>query len=185
MIALFSRSDSEWAECTREHLRDHGIPCALIGPEYGNASLAHRVPFVILSPDLPQTADSFRRQIPVRKLLTWSEDVPVLVAVREAYAREFGVHMDEIHEGGIRFVGEQVRFRGARLTLTRNERRILNLLIWCHGTWFSAEDIAALCLRSAAPGAAAVHICNINHKAQQKTNFKVIECRRFRGYRIP
>ena len=185
MIAIYTRAESEWAECLRETLRAEYIPCALIGPEYGYASLAARVPYVILGRDLPIQVDSFLRQIPAHKILTWSEDASVLSVIREAYKRDFHRDMESIHSGGVWFLRNQIRFRGARLHLTPNEKRILNLLIWCEGRYFLAEEIAVLCLRNASCGAVAVHICNMNTKALEATNHKMIECRRFGGYRIP
>ena len=185
MTAIFARTKSEWAEQLREQLLDAGIPCALVGPEYGNTHLIRHLPFVIPAPDCGDMHDRLLETLPASGILTWSEDVPPIVAVREAYRRQFGAEPESMHRCGVRISGETIRFRGEPIRLTANEKRILLLFLTCAGTYFTAEETAALCLRNAPGSAAAVHICNLNAKAKKAACALVIQCRRYKGYRIP
>ncbi|MBQ4043294.1 MAG: hypothetical protein IJD06_04785 [Clostridia bacterium] len=185
MIAIYARAHSEWGEALWSHLRAQMIPCALVGPERGNTALAYRLPFTVVEPECREEVKQMLPQLPVQNILTWAEDVSPESAVYAAYRERFGEDPGNTHYRGIRFFGAQLRFRGMPLHLTFNERRILNLMLWCRGQYFCAEEVALLCLKKPSPGAAAVHICNVNQKAQQLCLYKLIECRRFKGYRIP
>ena len=185
MTAIYARSTSEWAEKTRAELFDAGIPCALVGAEYGNTHLIRRLPFVIPAPDCGDMNDRLLKDLPADGILTWSSEVPAIVAVREAYRRRIGTEPETLHRCGVRISGENIRFRGELIRLTANEKRILFLFLTCPGLYFTAEETAVLCLRDAHGNAAAVHICNLNAKTIKAANAPLIECRRYKGYRIP
>ncbi len=185
MTAIYARTKSEWAERVREELLEAGIPCALVGPEYGNTHLIRHLPFIIPAPDCGEMNDRLLKTLPAAKILTWSADVPPIVAIREAYQRYFGTEPEFLHRSGIRISGGEIRFRGEPLRLTANEKRILLLLVSCAGTYFTADETAALCLRNAKGSAAAVHICHLNAKAKKAAYASMIECRRYKGYCIP
>ena len=182
MTAVYARTRSEWAESLRRELFDAGIPCALVGPEYGNTTLALRLPFLILSPEDGEMHDTMRQTLPTENILAWSADVPPVPAIWQAYRRRFGE--EELRRGGVRFMRDSVRFRGEPLHLSAHEKRIVFLLTTCADTWFTAEEIAALCLQNGSPSAASVHICHINAKTRQSVQFPMIESRRYKGYRI-
>lgn len=87
----------------------------------------------------------------------------------------------------------EILFCGKPLYLTDSEQRILNMLKYAptdpdtkEKPYYSREQIAAFCMtdgRSAA-GAVAVHICNMNNKANRATGFDIVECKRYLGYRL-
>lgn len=87
----------------------------------------------------------------------------------------------------------EVLFCGKPLYLTPNEHRILTMLRYAptdretnEKVYYSKEQLAAFCLekgRSAA-GAVAVHICNMNTKANKTVGADIVECRRYKGYRL-
>ena len=182
MIAVYVRRRSEWAESLRCTLLDAGIPCALVGPEYGNTTLALRLPFLTLSPEDGEMHDTMRQTLPPESILSWPADVPPVQAVWQAYHRRFGE--EELRRGGVRFMRDTVRFRGEPLHLSACEMRIVLLLTLCTDICFTAEEIASLCLQSGSASAAVVHICHINTKTQQSVQFPMIESRRYKGYRI-
>ena len=86
-----------------------------------------------------------------------------------------------------------VLFCGKPLYLTKSEARILNMLKYAptdpvtrEKVYYSKEQLAAYCMtdgRSAA-GAVAVHICNMNQKANKIAGFDIVECKRYLGYRL-
>ena len=86
-----------------------------------------------------------------------------------------------------------VLFCGKPLYLTPNEQRILTMLRYApidpttkEKIYYTKEQLAAYCLeqgRSAA-GAVAVHICNMNNKANKTAGVDIIECKRYKGYRL-
>lgn len=185
MVALYALRASEKAVKWRKELLEVGIPAVLIGPEYGFASMAERVPFVWIDPDSAPFGNSFRKKIPIHKLISCAPDASAAAAVRTAYLRENGVSLDSLHAHSIRYVTDAVYFRGNMLFLTPDEKRILTLLLVCGGTYFTADEIAAACLNAGKSGAAAVHVCHMNAKAVRGCHVKMIECRRYAGYRIP
>lgn len=87
----------------------------------------------------------------------------------------------------------EVLFCGKPLYLTKSEQRILNMLKYApddpitkEKIYYSKEQLAAFCMtdgRSAA-GAVAVHICNMNNKANKIAGFDIVECKRYLGYRL-
>jgi len=183
-VAIYAHSECTWAECLREDLRKAWIPCALIGPGYGFSPLAEKLPFLIIAPNT-EVSDTFIRSQSAHKILTWSEGVSVPSLVREACRQQLGIDVENLREAGIRYLGDRILYRGVRMHFTPNELLILNLLLVCRGRYFSAEEISALCLRCADANASAVHICSINRKATEVSPYKIIECRRYKGYRIP
>jgi len=160
------------------------FPCVLVGPEYGRTHLLARLPFVITEPGAA-VPDNLRAYIPAGKRITWSEDATAVAVLDKACREKFGTAPTQLHLAGVRFSEKTLRFRGIPLHLTPNEKRILLLLLVCRGTYFTAGEITALCLRTAYEDAAAVHICNLNAKAVQAAAHRLIECRRYKGYRIP
>lgn len=87
----------------------------------------------------------------------------------------------------------EVLFCGKPLYLTKSESRILNMLKYAptdsatgEKVYYSKEQLAAYCMTDGrnAAGAVAVHICNMNNKANKIAGFDIVECKRYLGYRL-
>lgn len=165
-------------------LRAEQIPCAMLLPGMTQAALLNRLPFVTVEPELAQSRPFWLQQIPPQKYLTWAEDIPPVSAVNRAFRERFGEDLSDMHRGCLRLSGTQVLFRGIPLDLTSEQRCIVNLLIWCGSPFFSAGEIALLCLPHPSPDAAAVQISRINRQAQSVSPYKMIGCTRYRGYHL-
>jgi len=184
MIAIYAgRANTEARECRKQLLYD-GIPCALIGPEYGHADLAMRLPFLTVTEDARDIAESFICSISADKILRFPPDIPAPIAFRQAYLRRFGTDMDTAHIRDVRFIAGEVLYRGNPVHLTPVEMRILRLLLFCRGEYFHSDEIAALCTEQECAKTAAVHVCAINEKTRRISCQKIIETRRYKGYRI-
>lgn len=187
MVAVYCLQEDASAQVLRDVLLAAGIPCALVGPTHGPASIAYKVPFVLFTPAAETYGEGLRRKLPLERILAFSEMEPAEqapFALETAYLRRFGADYAISQAAGIRFEAERAYFRGHYLPLTSTEYRILRLLFHSRGTYFAAEEIAAACLADPA-GGVAVHICNINNKARRTSLHAVIESRRFSGYRVP
>ena len=178
------RPSSEWGEALWTQLRSEQIPCAMLLPRLPQVTLLNRLPFVTVEPELAHSRPSWLRQIPLQKLLTWSEDIPPVSAVNRAFRERFGEDLSDMHRGCLRLAGAQVLFRGIPLDLTSEQRCIVNLLVWCGSQIFSAGEIALLCLPHPSPDAAVVQISRINHQAQVVSPYKMSGCTRYKGYHL-
>jgi len=147
-------------------------------------ALLHRLPFVAVEPELARSRPSWLQQIPPQKYLTCSEDIPPVSAVNRAFRERFGADLSDMHRGCLRLAGTQVLFRGVPLDLTSEQRCIVNLLVWCGTRFFSAGEIALLCLPHPSPDAAVAQISRINHQAQVVSPYKMIGCTRYKGYHL-
>lgn len=78
-----------------------------------------------------------------------------------------------------------VVFLGYMMDLTESEFSVLSTLYYCN-EYMKAADIVkkAFAEKNITEGNIAVHICNINKKAMEIGGRKLIECRRFKGYKI-
>ncbi len=186
MVAVYCLREDAAAQSLRDALFTAGIPCALVGPTYGPASIVHKVPFVLFAQSAAVFGEGLRRRLPRECLLSMPDTLQAsetALMIEAAYLRRFSTDYADARADGIRFVSGDVYFRGHFLPLTAAENRILRLLFHSRGTYFCAEEIAAACLADPGSGVA-VHICNINQKARRSALYAVIESRRYSGYRI-
>lgn len=187
MVAVYCLPEDEVAQSLRESLLAAGIPCALVGPTHGPASILYKLPLVVFTPSAEIHGESLRRKLLKNRILSAEEigdPAYAALAIEHTYLHCFGTDFANAWEDGIRFSEGRVYFRGHFLPLTSAEHRIMRLLFHSRGTYFLTEEIAAACLTDPAAGAA-VHICNINNKSRRIALYPVIESRRFSGYRIP
>ncbi len=68
---------------------------------------------------------------------------------------------------------------------TKTEKLIITMLLLGKG-WYTPECIADYCKKESrnAVKSICVHICNINKKTRAAVGRELIECRRYKGYRI-
>jgi hypothetical protein len=184
MIAIYAyKSDTEAADIRSDLLR-HGIPCILIGPEYGHGSLMTRIPFVIFSRSCEEIAHGFRELLPTARVFS-SCDAVHADALKKRLRTVYGMDYGNLSRGGIRFINDVFYFYGNPIPLTDLETSIVKLLTICHGNYFTAEEIAAFCLEHGGAGTVPVHISHINGKNKASRNDRIIESRRYCGYRVP
>lgn len=147
-------------------------------------SLVYRLPFAIVEPECVSWVHLLWPPIPPQNLLNWPAGGSPVGAIQSSFHRRFGRDLCHIHSGGIRLDGEQIRIRGIPTDLTPDQQRIVCLMLWCPGQYFTAGEIAYLCLRCPSPASAVVQISAINRLAQEISPYKVIENRRYKGYRL-
>lgn len=181
MVAICAGEYDREAEMIYEELRAAWIPCALVGPKYGFTDTVFRVPFVVLSGKSNVWNESIRRKIHPAHILSCSGDRHIAGLLYQKMFEIYHINMQNYAVNGIYITNSLIRFRSCVLRLTRNELKILRLLAFCTGHWFSGDEVAAYCLRGDAR-AAAVHICNMNEKAVRSIGFKMIQTRRYHGY---
>ena len=171
----------------RETLLLEGIPCALVGPEFGFASLVDRVHFVIFTSIPDHAALSFRKNIPLEKVLEIEDEPSVESVVRRVklcYFQRFGFDFEYAEGAELRFSDKRIYFRGHELHLTKTERLIVRFLFEARDEYFSSDEICAGCFLKKGTTVAG-HISAINKKARYMTEIPLILTKRNRGYRIP
>lgn len=181
MVAICAGENDREAERFSEELYNALIPCALVGPSYGFTDSVYRVPFVLFSEKSTVWSENLRRKIHPAHSLSCSDDKHIAALVYQKMYEVYRINMLNYAVNGIYLMRSLIRFRSCVLHLTKNEQRILRLLAFCAGNWFTGEEVAAYCLRGD-ERAAAVHICHLNTKAVQGTGSKMILARRYRGY---
>lgn len=183
MLVIYTMRTDVRAVQVRARLLDAGIPCALVGPEYGNAALVHKVPFVYFGRECKPIADGFEKTVPAYRILpSYDSLTPELLT---EYARTlYGMDYYNLSRGGIQFVNDVLHFFGNRILLTDRERCIVKLLSACPEIYFTAEEIAALCLDAGGDNAVKVHISHINSKNVSSVHDKIIYSKRFYGYYV-
>ncbi len=185
MIAIYARRDDDEARAIRAALRREKLPAILVGPESGFCDVCGRLPFVLFTESGRRVGVGFARRLMPRQLLTCPPDVSLPALVRTQLLTRYSIDMEHLVCGSVRLRGEEILFRGYPLKLTGNEMRIVRQLAVCRDTYFSGEELAGLCLDGGGADAAAVHVCHLNQKSDALCGAPMIECRRFRGYRIP
>ena len=185
MVAIYTRRDSGWGAAVRAGLMQDGIPAILVGDGIRDAEIARRVPYVLIDPGTGEAGERFRSTVPPRRLLCLKDGVSPTEAVCAVFPRDYGTEFSCFFSRRIRFVQDIVCFRGNPLPFTRNEKRIIRFLLASTGTFFSGDEVAAACLERGSGNAVAVHVCNINAKTMHDVRLKMIDCRRYSGYRIP
>ncbi len=187
MVAVYCLRGDAFAQSLRDSFLAVGIPCVLVGPTHGPASVLQKVAFVLFAPSAIEYSEGVRRKLPEERITLLSGEENAESAVKEverAYLRRFGVNYSCAREDGIRFDAGRVYYRGHYLPLTASEYRIVRFLVHCRKKYCFSEEIAAACLADP-EGGVTVHICNINSKSRKITLYPLIECRRYSGYRIP
>lgn len=181
MIAIYALARDSRAWEAYASLRKQKIPCCFIGPEYGHASVVHKVPFVFIGEGCETVVDGFLHPIPDGKLIR-SYDMlcahRLIQHFKDVYDRDFA----NLFCGGIRFEEDQFYFYGNRIRLTDYEAMIVKHLALCRGQHFTAEELSAFCLSG--DSSAAVHVCNINAKNRASVTEKIVYSKRYQGYYI-
>lgn len=184
MIAIYAKKSDAEAASLRSDLLKQGIPCILIGPEYGHGALMTRVPFVVFGRGCEEIAHGFRESLPAARVFT-SCDAVHADALKDRLRSVYGMDYKNLTRSGIRFVIDVFYFYGNPIKLTGLETSIVKLLTICHGNYFTAEEIAAFCLDRGCAGTIPVHISHINGKNKASRNDQIIESKRYCGYRVP
>lgn len=185
MVVIYTQEKDPAMEELRAKLRAKKIPCSIIGAEYGNTSLSEKVPFLICAPGCNRETDAFLQNVPSSKILQGTDDVSLYAEIQ---AKLYETHKANFEKGflcGIYFINGRVRYRLEPLSPSPNERLILNLLLFCRGTYFQANELAAFCLEDPSVQSIPVHVCNLNKKCIETAMFPLIKKRRYSGYRIP
>lgn len=183
MIAIYAKAGDTRATELCAALRERSVPCGMVGPEYGLASMIHKVPFLFIGAGCEAMIDSFHNTIPDYKIIR-SYDMLCPERLAEHLRKVYGLDFFHLSGGGIRFVEDQLYFFGNRISLTDCEKSILKLLLLCRGTYFTADEIAAFCLHGNSISSVAVHIHNINAKNVVSGTERIVYSKRYCGYRI-
>ena len=183
MIAVYAKAGDTRATELCAALRERSVPCGMVGPEYGLASMIHKVPFLFIGADCEAMIDSFHNAIPDHKIIR-SYEMLCPEQLVEHLKNVYGLDFLHLSSGGIRFVEDQLYFFGNRISLTDCEKSILKLLLLSRGTYFTAEEIATFCLHGNSSSSVAVHIHNINAKNVATATERIVYSKRYCGYRI-
>ena len=184
MLALYTSSiGREVAEIRAELLR-HGVPCIVLGPHSDHNCILDRIPFVYFYEDSKGLYDIFTHKIPDFRILH-SNELPTADSLTECLRSVYGIDFNCMTHGGARFDGNDFYFHNNYIYLTHSERLIARFLTLCHGLYFTAAQISALCLETENSGTVAAHVAHINKKNSAPYTERIIDTRRYYGYRIP
>ena len=145
MIAIYAKAGDRRAAELCAALRERSVPCGMVGPEYGSASMIHKVPFLFIGAGCETMIECFHNAIPDHKIIR-SYEMLCPEKLLEQLKNVYGLDFLQLSGSGIRFVEDQLYFFGNRISLTDCEKSILKLLLLCRGTYFTADEIAAFCL---------------------------------------
>ena len=181
MIAIYALSNDSRAADAHAALRRQSIPCCLIGPEYGHASVMHKVPFLFVGDGCETMVDGLHHPVPHSKMIR-SYDMLCADRLIQQFQDVYGRDFANLICGGIRFEEDRFYFYGNRIYLTEHETLIVRHLALCRGQYFTSEEISAFCLWGGS--SAAVHVCNINAKNRANVTEKIVYSKRYKGYYI-
>lgn len=183
MIAIYAMADDYRAVDAFTALRKQAIPCCLIGPEYGHASVIPKVPFLFIGDGCEKIVSGFNDSVPEAKCI---RTYKMLCAdgLKERLKLVYGLDFTDLTCGGIRMLEKQFYFFGNRILLTEREKLIVRHLTLCRGIHFTAEELSAFCFDGGDGSTVAVHICNINAKNRASATERIIHSKRYKGYFI-
>lgn len=183
MIAIYAKAGDRRAAELCAALRERSVPCGMVGPEYGSASMIHKVPFLFIGAGCETMIECFHNAILDHKIIR-SYELLCPEKLLEQLKNVYGLDFFHLSSGGIRFVEDQLYFFGNRISLTDCEKSILKLLLLSRGTYFTADEIAAFCLHGNSSSSVAVHIHNINAKNVATATERIVYSKRYCGYRV-
>lgn len=183
MIAIYAMANDQRAREAYADLRKHSIPCSLIGPEYGHASVISKVPFLFAGRGCEEIVDGFHSSVHEIKIIRSYEALRA-DALMERLQSVYRLDFSNLTRGGIHFMENRFYFFGNRLELTEQEKLIVMHLTLCHGVAFNSDEIASFCLSGGKATSVAVHICNINAKNRASATERIIYSKRYQGYYV-
>lgn len=166
MILIIDNSQRKLRNELRNAYLSHKIPCALSDLDHA----ADYMPCTVIQVTEKYLYDD------AKFLASMYNNIPVLVedSVMDITVPE-NPHL-KCFIGGVTFCSRKI-------FLTKTEELIVHMLMMTD-IWVSSSEIANYCMKVPRKSSVAVHICNINAKAQKSTGFELIDCRRFSGYRL-
>lgn len=112
----------------------------------------------------------------------YDENEDILSFVLKIYGERYNTSYKSFM---LEFSEEELYVCRKHIRLTDTEKMIFKMLLSAED-WTSKESLALYCLKDpcADKGTISVHISNINKKVKAATGFKLIEFKRFSGYRL-
>ena len=184
LIALYSLDTNAELEQIRSGLLTRGIPCICLDPHSADGSLILHTPFVYFHPGCKTVSDGFAGKIPPYRIIRALDDLSPDKII-EGLHKTYRIDYNTMSYNSVRFDGDDFYSRNNYIRLTHSEKRILRLLILCHGMYFTANQIAGFCLENSDVAAVPVHISHINKKVSAASGDKLILSKRYYGYQIP
>lgn len=169
MILIIDNTQRKLRNELRRKYMKSGIPCVV-------SDLEHAVEYMPCA--LIQVTEKYLRD-DAKLLASMYGNIPVRVddgVISGALGIVSTSHLESTETG--------VRFCSKRLHLTKTEKLIVNMLLMYDKGRITSEYIAVYCMVKPNVSSVRAHICNINSKAKRATGIELIDCRRFKGYRL-
>ena len=184
MFLIIDNTQRKMRKIIKEEMMKKNIPCVVT--DLNHADLYMPIPLVIVTEkylyeDAVYIA-SFYGKSPV---VVWDEKTDMITFALNKYKELYDIEFANSRIHHVVNINNEFTYCGKPFKLTPSEARIINFLQYSPG-WYSRETIAAYCLKNGRKDkdAVNVHICNINNKSDKLIRIKVIDCRRFSGYRL-
>lgn len=192
MILIIDNTQRKFRTEIRKRLLSDNIPCVVADLSQYDEFLP--APFIVVTERYLLDEVAYLAGMHNQAPICLHEDVrDMYTYIVNAFLERFGDIFGTSKIARVLTKNGEVLFCGKPLYLTKSESRILNMLKYAptdpvtgEKVYYSREQLAAYCMtdgRSAA-GAVAVHICNMNQKANKIAGFDIVECKRYLGYRL-
>ena len=182
MILIVDNTQRKMRKEIKDHLFSRCIPCAVTDTsrmdKYFPCDIIVVTERYILE-DVKYMADIYK----CPTVILYDEKEDLLSFVLRIYSE---ICEKQFKKGFIlKFVNENLFFAGMPIRITDTQKMMVKMLSFADG-WVTRESLALYCLRdsSSDTSAVSVHISNINKKVKEVTGLKLIEFKRFSGYRI-
>jgi len=184
MILIVDNTVRKFRVSVREKLHSLCIPCAVSHLDY--IDILFPATFCAVTERYLYEDTVFMSRMHSRTPVKVIEESPTFVEeVLEHYNVFHEAMVEKAKERYITFSERGLLYYGKYISLTKTEKRIINLLVDSkdYVIW---EKVSGYCLKDpkVSQGTVAVHISNINKKTIAATGREIIECRRYEGYKL-
>ena len=185
MVFVGSAEDMEIGKIIVEDLRRCGLPCALLD-EPSEKSLINVCLDANACSIMDQEKLLFADKSALKDPLKCHAELErIRSRVADVLFIKYGFTAGAINIGPVSMTSKGVKYFGKPVYFTDTEKLIVVLLAINKNEWLRAEDIVNHCLgEGSALSAASVHINSINKKTSMCSPLKLINTRRYRGYKI-
>lgn len=194
MVVVIDRRRTDRAGSVVDLLRSYLIPTVFV--HYGKSKMPDKALAYVVFSDMVDEMNGFSVD-DKEKIVTAigehirdekkreAEKLRVVERILDLLWVKYSINPEAITRGKFSITEGVPRYCGHVMRLTSIETFIVMCLSFSNGEWVSSGLLSDYCLNGKEnTGSIPVHVCNINSKSKDCSLIKLIEFKRFSGYRI-
>lgn len=194
MVVVIDRRRTDRALSIVNILNSDRIPTVLI--QYGKTKIPDKALAYVVFSDMEDELTGFTADDKEKIIVAVGEHIRdgrkreeeklrVVGRVHDLLWVKYSINPDSVIRGRFSMICGVAKYSGHQMKLTVTEELVVLCLLFANGEWVSAKVLEDYCLNGKEnTGSIPVHVANINSKSLDCSVIKLIETKRFSGYRI-